>query len=385
MMFSPLPSQVSAYLATEHKYLFLPGIHNIHRYFETGSIKPGVIGGSKPKVATPKVVTKIEEYKQENPSIFAWEIRDRLLQDSVCDKNSVPSVSSINRIVRTRAQQRQKVMQEKVTLAHSHIFQPHETGALPIIHGDFIPSSSSMSFMASHYSPLSTQGLLQQQPFLAPLPNPHHSSRLASQFAHTHLDAGGFMAAATTGGCLQPYPHPVIETSSSYASAPPKSGLSAAAHHLSYPVSTANSPPQRPYYQPGTTHLASLSPTGIQQPGEGIHGCNSNVSSPNGAGESVYQQTEASVAIDNSANAPSPNVPLNSSDHAAMMSRSNSEEGLTTTGNGHTNTNGEQVEGMVGHTIFSVSKNSICSHNGKKVHSDVVMPVEIAVLKFVCV
>ena len=193
------------------------------------------------------------------------------------------------------------------------------------------------------------------------------------------------MAAATTGGCLQPYPHPVIETSSSYASAPPKSGLSAAAHHLSYPVSTANSPPQRPYYQPGTTHLASLSPTGIQQPGEGIHGCNSNVSSPNGAGESVYQQTEASVAIDNSANAPSPNVPLNSSDHAAMMSRSNSEEGLTTTGNGHTNTNGEQVEGMVGHTIFSVSKNSICSHNGKKVHSDVVMSVEIAVLKFLCV
>jgi hypothetical protein len=64
------------------------------------------------------------------------------------------------------------------------------------------------------------------------------------------------------------------------------------------------------------------------------------VSSPIG-GESVYQQTttEASVAID-SASAPSPNMPINSSDHAAMMSRSSSEEGLTT--NGHSN--GEQVE-----------------------------------------
>lgn len=29
--------------------------------------------------------------------MFAWEIRDRLLQDRVCDSETVPSVSSINR------------------------------------------------------------------------------------------------------------------------------------------------------------------------------------------------------------------------------------------------------------------------------------------------
>ncbi|KAB0405791.1 hypothetical protein E2I00_003506 [Balaenoptera physalus] len=51
------------------------------RYYETGSIKPGVIGGSKPKVATPKVVEKIAEYKRQNPTMFAWEIRDRLLAE----------------------------------------------------------------------------------------------------------------------------------------------------------------------------------------------------------------------------------------------------------------------------------------------------------------
>lgn len=69
----------------------------IDRYYETGSIRPGVIGGSKPKVATPKVVDKIADYKRQNPTMFAWEIRDRLLAERVCDNDSVPSVSSINR------------------------------------------------------------------------------------------------------------------------------------------------------------------------------------------------------------------------------------------------------------------------------------------------
>lgn len=78
------------------------------RYYETGSIKPGVIGGSKPKVATPKVVEAISKYKQENPTMFAWEIRDRLLSENICSQDNVPSVSSINRIVRNRAAEKAK-------------------------------------------------------------------------------------------------------------------------------------------------------------------------------------------------------------------------------------------------------------------------------------
>ena len=42
---------------------------------------PGQVGGSKPKVATPEVVGKIESYKRENPTIFAWEIRERLISE----------------------------------------------------------------------------------------------------------------------------------------------------------------------------------------------------------------------------------------------------------------------------------------------------------------
>ena len=72
----------------------------LNRYQETGSIKPGVVGGSKPKVSTPEVEARIEEYRAKNPGIFSWEIRDNLMKEGLCDKTSVPSVSSISRLLR---------------------------------------------------------------------------------------------------------------------------------------------------------------------------------------------------------------------------------------------------------------------------------------------
>ncbi|XP_035243047.1 paired box protein Pax-7a isoform X2 [Anguilla anguilla] len=78
------------------------------RYQETGSIRPGAIGGSKPRqVATPDVEKRIEEYKRENPGMFSWEIRDKLLKDGMCDRGTAPSgeassVSSISRVLRAR-------------------------------------------------------------------------------------------------------------------------------------------------------------------------------------------------------------------------------------------------------------------------------------------
>ncbi|XP_042372844.1 paired box protein Pax-7-like, partial [Plectropomus leopardus] len=58
-------------------------------------------------VATPDVEKRIEEYKRENPGMFSWEIRDKLLKDGVCDRSTVPSgeassVSSISRVLRAR-------------------------------------------------------------------------------------------------------------------------------------------------------------------------------------------------------------------------------------------------------------------------------------------
>ncbi|XP_043069346.1 uncharacterized protein sv isoform X2 [Drosophila bipectinata] len=88
----------------------------LSRYYETGSFKAGVIGGSKPKVATPPVVDAIANYKRENPTMFAWEIRDRLLAEAICTQDNVPSVSSINRIVRNKAAEKAK---------HVHHHQTH--------------------------------------------------------------------------------------------------------------------------------------------------------------------------------------------------------------------------------------------------------------------
>lgn len=52
----------------------------LNRYQETGSIRPGVIGGSKPRVATPEIEARIEEMKRDNPGIFSWEIREKLVK-----------------------------------------------------------------------------------------------------------------------------------------------------------------------------------------------------------------------------------------------------------------------------------------------------------------
>lgn len=56
----------------------------LNRYQETGSIRPGVIGGSKPRVATAEVESRIEQLKRDNPGIFSWEIRDKLIKVGKC-------------------------------------------------------------------------------------------------------------------------------------------------------------------------------------------------------------------------------------------------------------------------------------------------------------
>ena len=56
----------------------------LQRYQETGSIRPGAIGGSKPRVATPEVEKRIEDYKRDNSGIFSWEIRDKYVEYILC-------------------------------------------------------------------------------------------------------------------------------------------------------------------------------------------------------------------------------------------------------------------------------------------------------------
>jgi len=48
-----------------------------------------------------EVEKRIEEYRRENPQIFPWEMRDRLIKEGLCDRASAPAVSVIGRIVKS--------------------------------------------------------------------------------------------------------------------------------------------------------------------------------------------------------------------------------------------------------------------------------------------
>lgn len=71
----------------------------LSKYRKTGSIQPGGKGVGRPRVITPHLAEKIEQYTNQQPGIYSWEIRDRLVQENVCSVGNVPSLSSISRLL----------------------------------------------------------------------------------------------------------------------------------------------------------------------------------------------------------------------------------------------------------------------------------------------
>ena len=119
------------------------------------------VGGSKPKVATPEVITKIEQYKMQNTTIFAWEIREKLIKDKVCSQENCPSVSSINRILRKTATERSirraLFEQEQDMLFHTHYDYGHHIAypsscCTDLCHGTYMDHRQPIESVERRYS-----------------------------------------------------------------------------------------------------------------------------------------------------------------------------------------------------------------------------------------
>ncbi|XP_058945096.1 paired box protein Pax-3-B [Pocillopora verrucosa] len=72
----------------------------LSKYQKTGSINAGGANVGRPRVITLRMEQKIEQYRREQPGIFSWELRDRLLRENVCNRENLPSLSSISRLIK---------------------------------------------------------------------------------------------------------------------------------------------------------------------------------------------------------------------------------------------------------------------------------------------
>ena len=132
-----------------------PTVTKVLSSMPSGGRVPGMIGGSKPKVATPEVVAKIEGYKKDNPTIFAWEIREKLISEGVCNNNTAPSVSSINRILRNRAAERAAADFARVSntgFPYCSPYPPSWASALPYLQGQPYPPGMPAGLLSLHSS-----------------------------------------------------------------------------------------------------------------------------------------------------------------------------------------------------------------------------------------
>lgn len=75
----------------------------LNKFYETGSIEPGAIPSSKNRDITPEITKRIEAFVDEQPDIFSWEVRDRLLLQGICIKANLPSMEAISRLLKSKS------------------------------------------------------------------------------------------------------------------------------------------------------------------------------------------------------------------------------------------------------------------------------------------
>ena len=72
----------------------------LSKYNDTGSFEPGRAKRKTSRDVSSEVKNKIEEYRQTAPGIFSWEVKEKLVADGMCTKESLPPLTVISRLLR---------------------------------------------------------------------------------------------------------------------------------------------------------------------------------------------------------------------------------------------------------------------------------------------
>ena len=72
----------------------------LSKYNDTGSFEPGRAQRKTSRDVSSEVKNKIEEYRRAAPGIFSWEVKEKLVVDGYCTKESLPPLTVISRMLR---------------------------------------------------------------------------------------------------------------------------------------------------------------------------------------------------------------------------------------------------------------------------------------------
>ena len=72
----------------------------LSKYNDTGSFEPGRAQRKTSRDVSSEVKNKIEEYRRTAPGIFSWEVKEKLVNDGLCTKESLPPLTVISRLLR---------------------------------------------------------------------------------------------------------------------------------------------------------------------------------------------------------------------------------------------------------------------------------------------
>ena len=92
----------------------------LSKYRKTGSIQPGGEGVGRPRVITPLIAQKIKQLAKQQPGMYSWEIRDRLVQENIFSRENIPSLSSIRQFLKEKEKQETTSERSQQTKSNSY-------------------------------------------------------------------------------------------------------------------------------------------------------------------------------------------------------------------------------------------------------------------------